>query len=393
MKVDVDPEQLSGVIGKIYDSALDPALWPEALEGACALIGGALGYIALFDQRNRHMRLLCQWGGDAHMMRSYAALIPHMPFWEIMTEYQIGQITNTVDMLKRSGLTEDEMLDTKFFREWAQPNGLRDVLAGIVVKVNERVASFNLHTPLTRDTVGPRDVAVMALLLPHVRRAVTIADMLDMKSLVNEALETTLNALASAVVLVDATGSILQANWAAQTMFSMGGPILSLHGKLGTHRADATHALRAAIVRATDDESMLGYGGIGVPIPGLDQNMVIVSSVAHVFPLKSGNLRPGLALGAAAAVFVTPPGENTPPPFETLAALYDLTPTEARVMVEIASGKNRAATAEALGIADSTVKTHLAHVFEKTRTSEQAELAKLVANLTPPVIAHDRRGR
>jgi DNA-binding CsgD family transcriptional regulator len=113
-------------------------------------------------------------------------------------------------------------------------------------------------------------------------------------------------------------------------------------------------------------------------------------SIAHVLPLKSGTLRPGLALGAAAAVFVTPALENSPPPSEALAALYDLTPTEARVMIEIASGKNRAATAIALGIADSTVKTHLARVFAKTGTSTQPELAKLVASLTPPIVAQGK---
>jgi DNA-binding CsgD family transcriptional regulator len=84
-------------------------------------------------------------------------------------------------------------------------------------------------------------------------------------------------------------------------------------------------------------------------------------------------------------VFVTPAQVDTLPPVEALVALYELTPTEARVLVEIAAGKNRAAAAEALGIADSTVKTHLARVFEKTGTSEQGELAKLVAGLTPPV--------
>ena len=73
------------------------------------------------------------------------------------------------------------------------------------------------------------------------------------------------------------------------------------------------------------------------------------------------------------------------PAVAALAALYELTPTEARVLVAIASGKNRAAAAVALGIADSTVKTHLTRIFEKTGTSEQSELAKLVASLTPPV--------
>jgi DNA-binding CsgD family transcriptional regulator len=103
-----------------------------------------------------------------------------------------------------------------------------------------------------------------------------------------------------------------------------------------------------------------------------------------VLPLKSGKLRPGLSLGAVAAVFITGPAEITPP-FEALAALYDLTPAEARVLVEIASGKNRVESAAALGIADSTVKTHLARIFEKTATSEQSELTRLVARLTLPI--------
>ena len=111
--------------------------------------------------------------------------------------------------------------------------------------------------------------------------------------------------------------------------------------------------------------------------------------VAYVLPLRSGTLRPNLLFGAAAAVFVSPARDVAVPPVEALTALYDLTPTEARVMIEIANGKNRAAAADSLGIADSTAKTHLTRVYEKTGTSEQAELAKLVASLTPPIAHFD----
>ena len=45
MAIDIDPQDLSDVIGKIYDSAVDPALWPDALESMCGLIGATLGYI------------------------------------------------------------------------------------------------------------------------------------------------------------------------------------------------------------------------------------------------------------------------------------------------------------------------------------------------------------
>jgi DNA-binding CsgD family transcriptional regulator/PAS domain-containing protein len=388
MKVDIDPETLSGVVGKIYDSAIDPALWPMALQAACDLVGGTFAYIGLFNTHNRTLNLPFHWGGNAEMIRSYETLVPLQPFWDVMTQYQIGQIATTDDLMQKTGLTEDQVMNSPFFKQWARPNALRDVVAGIVINAEGRVGSINLHTPATRDVVGPRDIAVMELLLPHARRAVTIGDLLDMKSLAAAAFDATLNALTSAVVLVDSSGRVLQANQAAQNMFSAGGPILCLRDELATHQPDATNALRAAIGHAATDESELGYGGIGVPVQGGRQDAI--PSIAHVLPLKSGKLRPGLSLGAVAAVFVTPAHETAAPPVEALAALYDLTPTEARVMIEIASGKNRAATAAVLGIADSTVKTHLARVFEKTGTAQQSELARLVASLTPPVTARPK---
>jgi DNA-binding CsgD family transcriptional regulator len=42
--------------------------------------------------------------------------------------------------------------------------------------------------------------------------------------------------------------------------------------------------------------------------------------------------------------------------------------------------------AEALGVSATTVKTHLARLFEKTSTRRQAELVKLVAAFTNPLL-------
>ncbi len=388
MTVTVDPERLSDVIGKIYDSAIDPALWPEALEGACGLIGATLGSIALVDFQKRTMDLNMNWGGDPHWMRlleeKYSAI---MPLWDVAPTAPIGEPESTRMMVARVGANEAEIRSHPFFTEWATPAGLFDVASTVVMRTGSRFAAFLLHTPPTRDVIGQRDLAVVKLLVPHVRRAVVISNLLDVRSIATAAIEATLDTLVSAVVLVDSSAAIVHANRAARAMLSAGTPILAQRGVLGSHDANATAALRDAIARAAANESTLGFGGIGVPLRHRDE--ALRASIAHELPLTSGTLRPDLSMGAAAAVFVTPATESPPPPFEALAALYDLTPTEARVMVEIASGKNRAATAQSLGIADSTVKTHLTRVFEKTGTTEQPELAKLVASLTSPALRRD----
>jgi DNA-binding CsgD family transcriptional regulator len=39
-----------------------------------------------------------------------------------------------------------------------------------------------------------------------------------------------------------------------------------------------------------------------------------------------------------------------------------------------------------LGVAEATVKTHLHHLFAKTGTSRRAELVKLVAGFSNPLV-------
>ena len=62
-----------------------------------------------------------------------------------------------------------------------------------------------------------------------------------------------------------------------------------------------------------------------------------------------------------------------------LAREYDLTPAELRVLLAIVREGGVPATARALGIAASTVKTHLQRVFGKTGSSRQCDLVKLLA--------------
>ena len=42
--------------------------------------------------------------------------------------------------------------------------------------------------------------------------------------------------------------------------------------------------------------------------------------------------------------------------------------------------------AEGLGVAETTVKFHLRHLFEKTGTHRQADLVKLVAGFSSPIV-------
>jgi DNA-binding CsgD family transcriptional regulator len=109
--------------------------------------------------------------------------------------------------------------------------------------------------------------------------------------------------------------------------------------------------------------------------------------VAHVLPLTSGARRQaGATYAAAAAVFVRKAALDIPSPPEIIGKLFKLTPTELRVLLATVQVGGASEVAEALGIAESTVRTHLLHLFAKTGTKRQADLTKLVASYTNPLI-------
>jgi len=62
-------------------------------------------------------------------------------------------------------------------------------------------------------------------------------------------------------------------------------------------------------------------------------------------------------------------------------------PTELRVLLAIVEVGGVPEVADALGVAGTTVKTHLGRLFEKTGAGRQAELVKLVAGFSMPFVS------
>jgi DNA-binding CsgD family transcriptional regulator len=62
---------------------------------------------------------------------------------------------------------------------------------------------------------------------------------------------------------------------------------------------------------------------------------------------------------------------------------HGLSPQETRIALHLIDGGTVASAAEALGLAESTVRTHLKSVFSKTGVRRQAGLPSLLSNTGP----------
>ena len=221
-------------------------------------------------------------------------------------------------------------------------------------------------------------------LSPHVCRAITISDALNLKTIRSEALEATLNALTSGVYLVDRLGRIIYMNQAAERQIKNSNVIRIENNRL----APIDRVTRAALARAIDDaiaeEAATPDAGFSLALPSREG----AGLVASILPLARGERRNLCgAFAAMAAIFVQDPMIVPPFPGEAFAKLYGLTGSELRVLLAMAPGLSVKEAAEVLGVSETTAKTHLQHIYGKTGTSKQTELLHLFMSYTPPVKA------
>ena len=224
----------------------------------------------------------------------------------------------------------------------------------------------------------------MRQIVPHIRRAALIGRAIEQKTAEADTFADTLDGLSAGMFLVDGVGRIVHANASGRALLADGAVLRAQCDRLVATNADAAQALTDIFTGAGQGDAVANTKGFAVPLTGRDGERY----VSHVLPLTAGvRRRAGANHAAVAAVFVRKASIEAPSPPETIARHYSLTPTELRVLLVNVEVGGVAETADALGIAAATVKTHLHRVFGKTGVNRQADLVKLVAGFANPLLA------
>jgi DNA-binding CsgD family transcriptional regulator len=220
------------------------------------------------------------------------------------------------------------------------------------------------------------------LVIPHLRRAALIGNVIDLKKAEAASLADTLDGISAGMFLVDATGRIVHANAAGHMMLESASVLRVKGGCLIANDPQAGQTLAETFATAGNGDTAVGIKGVAVPLVARDGERY----VAHMLPLTSGARRQaGTSYAAVAALFVQKAALGSPSAPEAIAKAYKLTPMELRVLLAIVEVGGVPEVAEALGIAESTVKTHLGRLYQKTGAGRQADLVKLVAGFSNPL--------
>ena len=366
-------QELSDLIGRIYDCALDPDRWPGVLGTVAEAVEAAVGMVAVHDLvENRPVRTFAH-GMPAPALWLYEArYATRNPIAQALGTRQVEGTVDTLDTLvEAEGWARSPM-----YREFMRPLGLGDVL-GVAALRNERRGVW-LGAIRRRATprFGPAEMRLFGMLAPHVVRAMRFSDILELRAVEAARLGAVLDGLATAVLLVDAEARVLHANAAAEALLRRDGP-LRMPGEWLTAAAPAEASLLAAAIRravAGDFDGAAEQAAIA-----LGDGTAGAGLIATVLLLRGAGPVP------VAAVLVQDPAAPARTPLQAFGALHGLTPAEIRCLGEIALARNVPETATALGIAPSTVRTQLNSIFAKTGTASQAELVRLLAGFAAPL--------
>lgn len=367
------------MIGTFYDAVIEPDLWQKALDDIRQHFGfhlGALSVIALPTGNSvvqvstnipeDYLRGMQVYNDDVIKLWGGAARLAELPFEEPILQ---SQVTGP-----------DIWNGNRFYEEWVRPLGLVDQIGILLARDKTMIGNLGLGRHESAPPLTEAEMDGLRMLAPHLRRAVTISRILDGATSAATTFEAALDATRSAVVLVAEDMSIVHANAAARTMLNSGDPIVSVRGRLALPRELVPNRLQAAVETAARAEQELGRRGIGIAAKARDGTALAV----QVMPLERRSLRGGLDRRAAVAVFIGDAAAPIEMPADAMRLLYELTPAEQRVFELVVAGEPTTDIARALGVAPSTVRTHLLRVFEKTGRHTRGELVKLSREITLP---------
>jgi DNA-binding CsgD family transcriptional regulator len=197
-----------------------------------------------------------------------------------------------------------------------------------------------------------------------------------------------LDRMAAGVFLLGERGEVMFANRGAARLFAAAdglflrreGPGRPDIGWLSATRADEEAVLREEIGRVVG-RARPGF----VPRPS---SAVVVSRptgkrpfVVQISPLALPAGRSGRKGEAYAIGFIDDLEASARLDADLLGRLYGLTAAETRLAEALLSGDALGTISARLAIKESTVKTHLKRIFEKTRTNRQAQLMKLLMGM------------
>jgi DNA-binding CsgD family transcriptional regulator len=367
---------LSSLVALIYDAALDPKAWPDFLQGFSDAMGGVPANLLYHDLRDHRGSLSAIARMDPEALQKYNAHFSETDPWIVEGERRgllhAGSVQVGDALVPRS-----ELLKTEYYNELAQPYGLTRLLGAVIRRDGTVVSIISAFRPDRRQPFGENEHKLLRLLLPHLQRAMHIRCNIDGITIAKNAVEDALNRVSIGVILARADSTVVFVNQVAREILEKRDGLTStaagLRAAVPIQNRQLQSLVRTAAQGPDATQSSLPGEPMALSRPSLRRPLSVL-----VFPVSENVVETPAANGRLAALFVADPERSVQTDVDILQKLWGLTRTEAKIASMIVSGKTIADISDQLDVSRSTIRWHLKTVLNKTQTSRQAELMRVL---------------
>ncbi|MFK0089125.1 helix-turn-helix transcriptional regulator [Pseudomonas sp. NPDC090755] len=376
----LDMEGYEQLIGNLYDGALDTRRIADCLRQLQGLFQAHIVTLILRAVDEPYLSPMLAVGEvpGAGEIQHYAYYSKSTPF----NQLPLDQVFTIDDLM-----SEDEWLGSSFYLLYCQPYGCHQMLGVDIGMPDGGRLRFRINRRRDQPTFSDADRALCAMLLPHLRRALHLHALLDRSQSLGSLYFEAISRLSVATIVLDENASVLQLNPVARDILDSNDGLKLVGGRLeATYPSDnreLSRLVREAFQRARQgDSGQYSAAALSISRPSGQVNLGVVVELIPCQERIEGKGQPTVVIYVRDAV-----GKSLVSNLAT-SQLYNLTPAETGLALELANGLSLEEASELLNIRRNTARAHLRSIFSKTGVRRQTELVRILLNsvvaLGPP---------
>ncbi|MEG1343194.1 MAG: helix-turn-helix transcriptional regulator, partial [Pseudomonas sp.] len=347
----LDVEDYEQLIGNLYDGALDTRRVAESLRQLQVLFQANIVTLILRAVDEPYLSPMLAVGdvNGAGEIQHYAYYCKSTPFNNLPMDTVF-----TIDDL----MSEAEWLGSSFYLLYCQPYGCHQMLGADISMPDGGKLRIRINRRRDQPRFNDSERALCAMLMPHLRRALHLHALLDRSESLGSLYFQAISRLSVATIVLDESGSVLQLNPVARDILDSNDGLKLVGGRLeATYPSDnreLSRLVRDAFQRARQgDSGHCNAAALSISRPSGQVSLGVVVELIPSQERVEGKGQPTVVVYVRDAV-----GKSLVSNLAT-AQLYNLTPAESALALELANGLSLEEASEALNIRRNTARAHL----------------------------------
>lgn len=365
------------VIADTYLAATGRIPWAQALRRVSDALNCLVVQVVGVDLQQRRLTYSFDSGGLAEAVidyaRSYHRIDPHAAH---VMQHPAGTL------LAFSRVFDQSFIDrSPFYQEFLIPYGSRHMHGALLHATDRHAVMLGIHRAVGQSALEGDDWLLAQRLCFHLTHAAQIYEATRRTSVDAVVGNETLNRLDAPVMLITTGRQAVTLNTACSALLAQDGPLrLGRDGYLQCSDLSADAEI-SRVVRMMSAPTSVDAEGTRA----LSRSVVRVSPPGNMRPLLACfiALRPAATMGAfgdanlVMLVVHDPNQAGQMNPFQ-VAAVFGLSPAEARVAVALAEGASPQEIASRHGVSLQTIRTQARAIYSKLEVNRVAELTALL---------------